>query len=699
MVLMVALHFTINNTNEYFTFSNAPITHCFDSPPEDDKYEIRKSSSPPELKICSNECKKIITICDGKSSNSNFNQYILPATLFVIFLSLGASVFLQMLGNYRHMQNFSKNWLKKKIIHPSYLQDIIMHSDQDIYREELKMLVEEGINPDIINFREPMFGDTCLHIALYCGKYEVLKKFIEKGNPYIKNDFRKDVFSLFEEKQNLDKALLTELVSLMETKKEVTMENGTNRKMTEAIKNKSFFRMFYLSFFVNHWTDVYEDQESMVTILQENIEKNNLLFDEKKWLHRCIVRATDQQGQTLLHLAARYRNVNCLEVAIKHKVDINSREIYDGRTALHYAAHYDSPKCATELIKNGADVNAKDFNNRTPLQIAIKSNSFLSICVLSEPKFMSNIPFREAISAMLNESSYFMKFADFPDQLNVLLFDEGTILHEFIRLKKNECACILIKIVKNREIRNEKGFTPLHIAAQNNNVQCLQLLIEKKAEIEAPTNENETPLFLSVRHGNYDCVEKLLEKGANTEAQSNGLLTPLFACVKECCQFDKEHENIIQLLLKHGAHIDARDEERQTALHVAAAHGKADILKTLIEVNEIQGKSNFADKRTETPLHKAVIGGHFECVKLILDYKYHIDTMNIDGCTPIYFAAEKGHDQILKLLIEKGGNLNDRNHNNETPLDAAERNGHEKCIELIKNTLEEQNKNRNKYIL
>jgi len=60
--------------------------------------------------------------------------------------------------------------------------------------------------------------------------------------------------------------------------------------------------------------------------------------------------------------------------------------------------------------------------------------------------------------------------------------------------------------------------TPLHLAALNNNYECLKLLIEKDAYIESLTDEDCTPLHLASKKGNFECVQILLNSGANIYA-------------------------------------------------------------------------------------------------------------------------------------------------------------------------------------
>jgi ankyrin repeat protein len=73
-----------------------------------------------------------------------------------------------------------------------------------------------------------------------------------------------------------------------------------------------------------------------------------------------------------------------------------------------------------------------------------------------------------------------------------------------------------------------------------------------------------------------------------------------------------------QILLDHGAHVDARDSSGNTALHWAAERGNLDVMKLLIE-------------------HKATV-----------------DFINRQGITPIMVAAEHEEPLAVRLLVESG---------------------------------------------
>ena len=113
------------------------------------------------------------------------------------------------------------------------------------------------------------------------------------------------------------------------------------------------------------------------------------------------------------------------------------------------------------------------------------------------------------------------------------------------------------------------------------------------------------------------------------------------------------HLEIVKVLIRLGANVNAKDECDWTPLHYAASNGKIDILKYLIDhgaqVDMILGKYG------NTPLHAASKGkGVIEVAKSLIEHGAKVDIKNEFGHTPLHTAAEKGKIDAVKCLIEHG---------------------------------------------
>ena len=114
------------------------------------------------------------------------------------------------------------------------------------------------------------------------------------------------------------------------------------------------------------------------------------------------------------------------------------------------------------------------------------------------------------------------------------------------------------------------------------------------------------------------------------------------------------------------------NDEKRTALHVAAQCGHAALVKALIEagadVNPLASPHFFIlnavwphtkRKRTSvlhnvTPLFDAADKGHTHVVMELIKAGADVNQANSEGATPLYHAAQKGHEGIVVALIQAG---------------------------------------------
>jgi uncharacterized protein len=138
-----------------------------------------------------------------------------------------------------------------------------------------------------------------------------------------------------------------------------------------------------------------------------------------------------------------------------------------------------------------------------------------------------------------------------------------------------------------------------------------QLLQQEPGLKESWSNDGWTPLHLAVFFGRVNIAHFLLSKGVdiNAASRTNERVSPLHSALA-----NPNNAAIAQLLIEHGADVNARQAQGYTPLHYAATYGLESIIRALLQRS--------ADKTAR----------------------------NADGKTAFDLAVEKGHTAVAELL-------------------------------------------------
>lgn len=102
------------------------------------------------------------------------------------------------------------------------------------------------------------------------------------------------------------------------------------------------------------------------------------------------------------------------------------------------------------------------------------------------------------------------------------------------------CSCVL-----------SSGWTPLHVAAENDQFDVAITLLRAGAGVDVAREDGATALHVAAGNGFADIVTLLLRKGADMEAVTRDRWYPLhMSC-------GNGHSAVTELLLRKGASVDA----------------------------------------------------------------------------------------------------------------------------------------------
>ena len=233
--------------------------------------------------------------------------------------------------------------------------------------------------------------------------------------------------------------------------------------------------------------------------------------------------------------------------------------------------------------------------------------------------------------------------------------------------------------------------TPLIVAVQTGNLDCVKVLLNYKADIEEQ-GESFTylvfppddmwnvskfesaytcpPLFLAAANGNLDILSYLFEQGANVNASSSAHFswlprynlhwyTPLIVALRN------GHNGAFTFLIDKGADVNLQDHQGYTALHYAVERKNFDAVSCLVYNGADVNLFTFSKR---TPLMLACQSQNMDAINFLLNKGADVNLQGHQGYTALHYAVETKNFDAVRCLVHNGADVNLFTSYKDTPL-------------------------------
>ena len=411
----------------------------------------------------------------------------------------------------------------------------------------------------------------------------------------------------------------------------------------------------------------------------------------------------DEDGETALHWAARGGYLIVVERLLESEnIDINITNKYGGN-ALHsifkdeesgtgnYGSYsgewFDNVEPIVKLlIEKGININETDEDGKTPLHLAAEQNHGGAVGILLRAGADENIKTDEvywrngqtAYELAENIRNMIELQRDAADRRRARVDDDDAAASDdddstsidadrrhYIYVKRNCPWHGVIDVLQKTSLSSDneyslRAYEPLALNAfhQFHREKAQAHLAEEAKNEDSYLNSLPDELEEGIRNmfggRNYDNdlldaaasknLEQMriaIESGANVNVTNHRSISPLISLAKSWGWLNIE---MVDLLLTNNADPNLQDRGGETALHWAAARGYLEMVKKLLESENIDINITNIDERNA--LHS-----------IFDDEEESFDPDNVEP--------------IMKLLIEKGININETDNSGKTALHLA----------------------------
>ncbi|XP_045047891.1 ankyrin repeat domain-containing protein 27 isoform X9 [Desmodus rotundus] len=403
----------------------------------------------------------------------------------------------------------------------------------------------------------------------------------------------------------------------------------------------------------------------------------------------------DDRGHTPLHVAALCGQASLIDLLVSRGAVVNAVD-YHGSTPLHLACQKGYQSVTLLLLHYKASADAQDNSGSTPLHLA---------CTQGHEDCVKALVYYDVQSCRLNIGN-----------------EKGdTPLHIAARWGYQGIIETLLQNGASTEIQNRLKETPLKCALNSKILSIMEahhLSFERRqqsSEVPVPppqhsmdsisqgsstssfssvstTSRQEEPkkdyrevekLLRAVADGDLEMVRYLLEWTEEdpddvddaVDAADLEFCHPLCQCPK-CAPAQKK----LAKIPANGLGVNMTSQDGSSPLHVAALHGRVELIPLLLKHGASVGARN---TNQAVPLHLACQQGHFQVVKYLLDSNAKPDEKDLSGSTPLLYACSSGHHEVAALLLQHGASINISNNKGNTALHEAVIEKHVFVVELL----------------
>ncbi len=423
-----------------------------------------------------------------------------------------------------------------------------------------------------------------------------------------------------------------------------------------------------------------------------------ILLEHGAQLHPQVGGPDGPEEISVIGLAAKNGHADVLRALAEAGADVTG--LHDGESALVEAIEDGHLEAVRALLEMGADPNNRPTGYDAPLVVAARSGTLEIVKLLVEAG-------AEVVGEGLDEALWSAAEQEDMEIVEYLLDaaadsdgigrEGGAALAAAISTGSREMIEALLEhgVDINAE---EIPAAIVHRYYEEQTIEQLAWLVDHGLDLNSDA-PGYTLLHLFIVRGHDDAVRWCLEHGADPDRGEH----PLCGTALICEVVDPEVCDIatVRLLIEHGADVNARRDNGETALHWAVHNNLPDVVAALLEAG---ADPNVQADEGYTPMHIAAWDFTHDATipRLLVEHGGDVtvaddqdrtplgeargdvhDLFREQAMPPIVVAAKHGDLAGVQALLEDGADPNAADDHGRTALHWAARGHHTSVVELL----------------
>ncbi len=438
-------------------------------------------------------------------------------------------------------------------------------------------------------------------------------------------------------------------------------------------------------------------ENGLTPLMKSVVDNNTVMFDIILSAEPDLNRQTEHQQWSVLHfLSTPYLSLTdevrltMANTIIAKGADVNLRSS-NGKTPLFFAVQNNLLDMAKLLLDAGAkhDLVAYKKNEFTPLVVAVDRTNLAMVELLLQPQYKIDvnqlIDGRNALHYLTNKkkiSSYLLH-----DQFVDVSVGYKHFPVHFIQNQpsdENEIAKLLIKSGVNLNGQNKDGYTPIHQAVKSGSLRLYNLFIDNGADTKINANRGVTLLMSAAKKSSFLIIRSLVmrgHKGDGVDYRNRNV----FHYLAESYSSITRHN--FELLVSSDINMNLQSNDtKDSPIHVALKK-KSDAIA--YRIFEAGGDINLTNNNKETALMLAAQAGKLSFVRSVIKKVKNINSVDKNGNSVLHYLSRYENfssvsvDQFLQLLIDSGADISLMNNQQQTALDVANKSNNSEVAKAL----------------